>query len=199
MRDISSTALAALSAGTVAPFYLVAIAFTSGTYRAWTGVNTVVWNSYEWTGTGDLLGVSAITQTSDLSAEGITIELSGLNSDDVSSIINEVQQNAALDVWYGMLSSGAIIADPVHCFSGHIDVPTIQDDGDKATISITAENELITLSRASQRRYTQDNQQIDFPLDTGFQYVPSVQLWNGAWGGKNGGSTSGAPGGNSFF
>jgi len=188
MRTMTPAALDALTAGNVQPVYLVAIAFASGTYRAWTGVNTVVWGGQEWEGEGDFFGCSSITQTNDLSAEGITLTFSGLNAADISSMISEAAQNQAVDVWYGMLdSTGTIIADPVHSFSGHLDVPTLQDDGDTATISMTAENALITLSRSSQRRYTQDNQQIDFPLDGGFQFVPSVTMWSGSWGGKNGG------------
>jgi hypothetical protein len=189
MRTMTDAVTAALSAGVVQPCYFVAIAFVSGTAYYWTGYNTIAWNGQDWTGEGDMLGVSALTQTSDLSAEGCTVQLSGLDADDVSSIIGEVQQGAALDIYFGMMSGGSIIVDPVHCFSGHIDVPTLQDDGETSTIAISAENELIILSRASMRRYTQGDQAIDFPLDNGFQYVPIVQAWSGTWGGKNSGNT----------
>jgi len=169
-------------------------------FRAWTGINTLVWNSYNWEGVGDLGGVSAITQTADLSAEGITLSLSGIPSGNVSSAISDVATYLTVDVWLGFLdASNAVIVDPVHVFAGHVDVPTVQDTGETATISITAENDLLILSKSSQRRYTNDDQQIIYPTDTGFQFVPSVQAWNGGWGGKNGGDTTGAPGWNSFY
>lgn len=189
MRSMTTAFSDALSDAVVQPFYLVAIAYLSGTYYCWTGYNTIVWNGLDWQGEGDLIGISALTQTSNLSAEGCTVQFSGLDADDVSSITGEVQQGAALDIYFGMMSGGSIIVDPVHCFSGHIDVPTLQDDGETSTISISAENELIILSRASMRRYTNGDQAIDFPLDTGFQYVPNVQAWSGTWGGKNSGGT----------
>jgi hypothetical protein len=181
------------------PVYLVALQFTSGTKYMWTGIGTVVWDGFDWEGMGDFLGVSSITQTSELSAEGITISLSGINPGDVSSAISDVATYLTVDVYLGFLSGGAIIADPVHCFSGHLDVPSLQDDGDTATISITAENDLILLKKSSMMRYTNDCQQIFFPLDVGFQYVPWVMQWNMAFGGTNGNSTSGAPGESSFF
>jgi hypothetical protein len=191
MRTMTDAAKAAIAAGVVVkPFYLVAIQFTSGMYRAWTGTGTITWDSFDWTGTGDLMGVSAITQTADLSAEGITIALSGINSTNVGSVVSDVATYLTVDVWLGFLdSSNAIVVDPVHVFGGHVDVPTVQDDGDTATISITAENDLLILSKASMRRYTNDDQQIIYPTDTGFQYVPTVQAWNGSWGGKNSGGT----------
>jgi hypothetical protein len=201
MRSLTSPTLAALIAGVVAPVYLVALQFTSGTKYVWTGINTVVWNGQNWTGQGDLLGISPITQTADLQSESITISLSGLDADDVSSVTSDVSTDSTADVWLGFLdlTTGAIIADPDHCFSGTLDVPTLQDDGDTASISITCENDLIKLAQASMRRYTNDDQAIVYPTDTGFSFVPSVMAWNGAWGGKNGGSTSGAPGADRFF
>jgi hypothetical protein len=190
----------ALIAGTVAPVYLVALGFDSGTKYMWTGRGTVVWDGQDWEGMGDFLGVSSVTQTADLQAESVTITLSGWNSADVTSVLTDMSTLSGADIYLGLLdSTGAIIADPDHPFSGHADVATVQDEGDTATISISCENDLIRLAQASMRRYTNDDQAILYPTDTGFQYVPAVQAWNGSWGGKNGGSTSGAPGQGHFF
>jgi hypothetical protein len=40
---------------------------------------------------------------------------------------------------------------------------------------------------ASARRYTQDDQQINYSGDNGFLFVPAIQEWNGAWGTPGGG------------
>jgi len=192
MRSLTVAQAAALVAGTLQPVYLVKQEFVSGTKYSWTGVNTVLWDSQDWEGQGDLMGVSSITQTADLSAEGVTITYAGVNADDVSSTISDIAANLAVDIYLGLLdSTSAIIVDPTHCFSGKLDVPTVQDDGDTATIAITAENDLLKLSQASNRRYTNDDQQIDYPTDNGFQFVPVVQAWNGAWGGAGGRTISG--------
>lgn len=201
MRSLTSDVLAAIVAGTVAPVFLAALQFDSGTKYMWTGVNTVLWNGQDYEGQGDFLGLSQITLTSDLQAESITISLAGPNADDVSSVMTDMSTLSTADVWLGFLdlTTHAILADPDHCFSGHLDVATIQDEGDVLSISLTCENDLIKLKQASMRRYTNDDQAITYPTDTGFQWVPAVQAWDGAWGGKNGGSTSGAPGGNRIF
>ena len=90
MRSLTTDMQAAIVAGVLAPAYFVALQFDSGTKYMWTGVGTVLWNGQDWEGQGDFLGVSQITQTSDLSAESITISLSGLNADDVSSAMTDV-------------------------------------------------------------------------------------------------------------
>jgi hypothetical protein len=192
-RNLSSDVLAALAAGNIQPFYLAAIQFSSGVEYIWTGVGNLSWNAHTWQGVGTFGGVSAITQTDELNAESITLTLSGVPTGFISSALSECRQNYTVDVWLGLLSdSGAVIVDPVHCFSGTMDVPSIQDGGDTVTISITAENELIALQRASNRRYTNDDQKIDFPNDNGFQFVPLIQEWNGQWGKPGGGLFPGA-------
>jgi hypothetical protein len=182
-RDLTPAAIAAMAAGNVAPFYMVAIAFPSGTVYLWTGIGTVTWNGHDWLGVGNFGGVGPITQTNDLTAEGTTLALSGVPAGLVSSAITEAQQNSPVDIWLGFFdTTGGIIVSPVYVFSGHVDVPTIQDSADTVTLSITAENALIALQRASNRRYTQDDQAIDFPDDKGFQYVSVIQQWNNQWG-----------------
>ena len=193
MRSMTSGALAALVGGTVAPVYLVALEFDSGTKYMWTGHNTVTWNGHDWEGQGDFLGISQITQTAKLQSESMTISLSGIDSGNVSSAMTDVSTLSTVDVWLGFLdlTTKAIIDAPNHCFSGHMDVPTLLDDGDKATISISCESDLIKLKLASNRRYTDDDQRISYPTDDGFKYVAAVQLWNGAWGGSGGHTVSG--------
>src|ERR1700722_3046038 len=93
VRTITTASLAALTAPTVSPVYLVAMQFTSGTKFMWTGVNNVTWGGNPYEGQGDLLGVSSITQNADLSAEGITISMSGIPSGNVSSAISDVATN----------------------------------------------------------------------------------------------------------
>src|SRR5882724_11887603 len=187
-RNISIDALAAMAAGNVQPCYLVALELTSGMQYFWTGIGNLSWNSHTWTGTGNLGSVSDITQTDDLSAENITVALSGIPSSMITLAIDECRQNSTGEVWLGLLADdGSIITDPVKTFTGRIDVPTIEDDGDTATVSLTIENELVALQRASSRRYTNDDQHIDFPDDNGFQFVPFIKDLTSIWGSKGGG------------
>jgi hypothetical protein len=58
----------------------------------------------------------------------------------------------------------------------------MDEQAETATVSISYEGRLIDLERPRARRYTHDDQQIDFPGDRGFEYVPTLQEWNGVWG-----------------
>jgi len=77
---------------------------------------------------------------------------------------------------------GALVADPAIAFAGRLDVPEIDDNGQTATITISYESRLVDLERPRERRYTHEDQQIDYSGDLGFEYVAAIQEWNGVWG-----------------
>jgi hypothetical protein len=74
-----------------------------------------------------------------------------------------------------------VIGDPVQVFAGSLDVPTLTEGAETSTLSITAENPLIDLNRAPNRRFTDVDQQVDYPGDTGFFQVQLLQDYNWVW------------------
>jgi hypothetical protein len=195
MKSLTSDVITELSASSVQPIYLVEIDFADGPAYLWSGIGTVSWNGHSWLGVGSLGSISAVTEANEVSPQSITLTMSGIPSDLLAEAISECRQNTAVNIWFGFLnSSGAIIADPSQCFAGHVDVPTVTEGAETSVISITAENPLIDLNRSSNRRYTMDDQFIDYPTDQGFSFVPSIQAWSGLWG-KAGGSNPTKSGG----
>ena len=76
-----------------------------------------------------------------------------------------------------------------------MDVMTITEAGDSSTISIACENKLIALERSKERRYTPEDQKIDFPNDKGFEFVADTSKQEIIWGGRS--TVLGAYGGGS--
>jgi len=60
----------------------------------------------------------------------------------------------------------------------------IQESGNVANVNITGESRLIDLEIARERRYTSEDQKIDFPDDKGFEFVADLQNKEIVWGGK---------------
>ena len=157
--------------------------FASGTLRLCTGVESFVWAPYTWIGAGNLLQISEIQESSDVEATGFTISLSGQPSANIAIALASCRQGSICRIWLGALDAdGALIADPVLLRRGRLDVPSIDDTGEECTISITYEDRLVDLERARERRYTTADQQIDYPEDLGFQFVPSLQDAVDVWG-----------------
>jgi hypothetical protein len=74
------------------------------------------------------------------------------------------------------------VADPYLVFDGRMDVMTIEDAGETANISLSAESRLIDLERARVRRYTNNDQQNQFAGDTSLRFVADLQDKEIAWG-----------------
>jgi len=182
-RDLTAQFISFLEANikTVAMFYEGQ--FTSGPLRLWTGVGDITWNSETWTGAGGLATVSQVKETTEVMAEGITCTLNAIPVDYLSLVLQEVQQGAAGKIWIGFIDDdGSVVADPALSFSGRLDVPTISDDAKTLQISLTYESKLRDLERPREYRYTSGSQDLLFEGDKFFDYVPSLQEWNGVWG-----------------
>jgi len=191
MRDIASGVSTALASGKVNPFLLASMDFVTGTIYVWTGIGTLTWGGHDWTGLGRFANVSAVTLTKEGTAEKITLSLSGIPPEYVDDAINETRGNKIAKLYLGFSDdSGAVISSPVLIAQGYTDVPTLTDSGESCTFSITIETPMVQLQNASLRRYTTDDQKIDYPTDLGFQYVPQIQQWDGVWG-KPGSNSAG--------
>ena len=63
-----------------------------------------------------------------------------------------------------------------------MDLMSIDDSGDTANINVTAESRLIDLDRTRERRYTSEDQKIDFPNDKGLEFIADLQDKEIVWG-----------------
>jgi hypothetical protein len=181
-RDLTAGVITQLQAASVEVGVLFEGEFASGWVRLWSGVGTLSWDGKSWSGVGTLLGISGIDETNEIRASGLTVSLSGVPSDLLSAALGDARSGKTGRVYLAFFSGGSIVADPILQFEGRLDVPAIEDGPETATISISYESELIDLERARERRYTPEDQAIDFPGDLGFDYVAALQDAQITWG-----------------
>jgi hypothetical protein len=155
----------------------------SGITRLWTGYEDITWDSQTWSGIGHLGGFSAISESREVRANGMSFTLTGVPSSLVSLMLADGRQGNEVSLWIGALdSSGSIVTDPYKLFSGLMDVPGIQEGGDTSTITLTAENRLIELTRANEVRHTDQFQRSRFSGDKGLEYIATLQNKSINWG-----------------
>ena len=201
MSRVLSNAMKEMAvAKVVRPIFLVRMVFDSSQLNIWSGVGDISFDSVTYTGLGDLLSISDIKETSDISATGINVSLSGVKSSLIAIAKDQDYQGRELTVRLGAFNeSGSLIADPVIIFSGFMDTMTIAEAGTYSTISIAVENKLVAFERSKVRRYTAEDQKIDHPTDKGFEFVTSIVQKQIIWGrptGSAGGSSGGSGTGN---
>jgi hypothetical protein len=172
-----------LSAAYIRPVLFLQIQFSSGQGYVWSGIGTINWNGQQWIGVGTLGTISAIEESSEISAVDVTFSLAGIDNDLIAKALGEVRQGYPAKLWVGCLGDNDnVLIDPLQIYAGRVDVPTIEEGAATSTVSITVENRLIDLNRSRERRYTNQDQQIDHPGDLGFALIQFIQNWNGTWG-----------------
>ena len=184
--------LGVTTADIVRPAYFVRMVFDSSVLNIWNGIGDLAFGGNTYTGTGDLLSISQITETSDIQATGINVSLTGIKTSFIAMAKDQDYQGRALTVSLGAFdASGSLIADPVIVFSGFMDTMTISENGAYSTISISVENKLIAFERSKVRRYTAEDQKIDHPTDKGFEFVTAIVQKDIIWGRPTGASGGG--------
>jgi len=173
----------AVTADLVRPIILVQCAFDSGNLNLWNGVGNLTVSSVDYVGAGTLLAIGEISETSELQANGITVTLSGITDPLLAKARDEDYQGRELKVLLGAMdASNGVISTPVNVFSGFMDTMVINDSSETATIQIAVENRLIGFERTRVRRYTAEDQLIDFPNDKGLEFVADMAEKEIVWG-----------------
>ena len=182
-RTLTAPFLAATQATLLRPALFIEAHFISGPLYVWSGFGSITWNSQTWVGIGSLGSVSTIEEGSTVEAKGITLTMSGIDATLLADVLGEFQVGLPALVSLGLFdSTGALIADPVTSWSGRMDQPTIDVDGTAATIAINCESRLLDMNVAVDRRYTNEDQQLDHPGDRGLEFVNSIQEVVIYWG-----------------
>lgn len=181
-RSLSANMVTEVSASQLSPILLASFSFSTPV-RLWSGYGTITVGSVTYQGIGTLGTISPVEETTDLAARGINFQLSGIPSAYVSLALTENYQGQACSVLFGALNaSGALVSSPVTIFSGRMDVMSISDDGQNATIGMTAENKLVDFRRPREVRYTNEEQKNLFPNDKGLEFVTAIQEKQIYWG-----------------
>lgn len=165
-----------VAADLVTPIFLSKFEFPLGSLRFWTGYGNITFNSETYLGTGDLLSMSEVEETTSFKAAGLAFSLSGVNSAIISAGLGEDLQERFATLWFALLNEPAktLLADPFVLFFGRMDTFEMDEDGVNSIGIMKVENRLADLERASRMRYTQEEQQRLFADDTGCQFVNEI-------------------------
>lgn len=165
------------------PALFVKFEFDSGDLNLWSGLGDKIWNSSTYTGAGSLVRIDKVTETQDLRANSISFGLSGIPSTVISLALTSNYQGRAATMWFGVLNTaGAVISDPYEIFKGRIDIISFTDSGETSDFVIKCESNAIDIRKAKLRRFTDEDQKIDYPNDKGLEFIAKIQDIDVVWG-----------------
>ena len=190
-RTIDSGLLTALTGNSVEPYYAVELMFDTktitgvegnpidvGPLRLWTGLGNRTIGGETYIGTGALLNIAAAEEVGDLSAKGMVLTLTGLESSIISLALQEPYQRRKAKVYLGEQS----VTPVVEIFSGFMDTMQISDEPETATVVLTIESKLVELERSRNWRYTDESHKARYSGDSFFSFVQDIQDQQVAWG-----------------
>jgi hypothetical protein len=181
-RTLTTATENALAASQVRALMFVLMDFPSGYLRVNNSAITFTWDGASWLGVGNLGSIDAVSEGIGLDARGLAFRISGVPAANIAIALGQQYQGRDCKVWLAPLSEAhAIIADPVLVFHGRMDVMDIEL-GETATITVTAESRLADWDRPRIRRFNHEDQQIDWPADKGFEFVPQMAEKELRWG-----------------
>jgi hypothetical protein len=153
--------------------------------RMWTGfvdqAITIDGTSNTFTGMGELLNISGTAEPSDLSANGMQIQIVS-SAANISMLRDLEYQGKPIKVYLGAINDSGTVLEPILYFEGFNDKLTYTQDGDEVVILLSAEHKFIRLSQSSNRRYTHNDQILNFPTDKGFKYLNATTKAFYTWG-----------------
>ena len=214
-RDISDISSGILEPE-IYPFFTVELMFDNTTVvhngetinvtplYFWTGLGDLTVGSITYTGTGNLMSISEVTETADISAAGATISLTGIPTEIVAMALKTPYQGRICRIKFGLLNgqtnlllkedSDKLLLENLDgidigsagglstLFVGYMDQMNIDEGPETSTIALAVESKLIDLERPRINRYTSGSQKSRFAGDKAFDFIPDLQDRPLAWG-----------------
>jgi len=170
MRTLSTAAAAAMSGSVVLTTILVEMDLTGPLYLNTSSLDLTL-NGVTYLGAGGLGQIDSVKQAgTDLPQ--IRFTLAGVQATALALALLEPVQGKRVRIKMAVFdaSTGALL-DVRLRYAGYLDVMSISDGADSATISVTSESSMLDLLRPKGIYYSDNDQQALYPGDLAFQYV----------------------------
>lgn len=134
----------------------------------------ITWNGQNWRGVAQMGQVESVEEVIGVSAKALRFTISGVDTTKLGMAMTENFRNLPAKFWLGLIEPGTgIIPDPVQVFIGRMSEMIVQR-GNIASISVTVESAMAAWGRPNTRRFSDADQQSEYPGDLGLQYVAEI-------------------------
>jgi hypothetical protein len=156
----------------------------------WSGIGETTIDGNTYTGAGELLGVSGVNETSDVSARQVELSLSGLDPTLSALALNQPYQDRDCVIRVGLVgyseADAPEYAEPAawySIYSGKMDELNFTITPESLTFAMVVRDELLDLRKPRLRRYTDEDHQSRYSGDVFFGFVNRIQTERLEWAG----------------
>jgi hypothetical protein len=174
-RGLNATNVTAANAAHVRPIVFLELRFDSGTLFLHNAVGSYQWGSQTWIGVGALGEVAPYEESDSSSPYRISYRLNGLNATILSEALNEdVFERLAIRYDGFIGDDGALVADPDEVRRDLMDSLEVMRGEEMESVMLNCESELVRDTHAPGALFSDEDQQVLFASDTGFQYLAQM-------------------------
>ena len=142
----------------------------------------ITYDSYTYSASSLLLGVSDISESSEVSVDSITVSFSGADQTIISLVFNNDYMEKEAEIYKGFLnSSQQLIADPFLLFKGRVESFNLDEDETSSTITLNIASHWSDFEKIKGRKTNTTSQKLYFSGDVGFDYA-SQSVLDIKWG-----------------
>ena len=174
------------SVSLVQPYLAAYLDFSGSAVRVWTGNASKSlsddFGGGNYQGVGALGGVSAVTETTEVSAKGIELTLNGIYTPYVSLALSNNYRGRQVAVYLILFNTAMTSYEQITMFRGRMNQISINESGETSTLIISCESRLIDLNRPTDIRYTDEAQKELYPTDRGLEFVAAMANKSIYWG-----------------
>ena len=194
-RDVHSSALSAAAGEAVSAVTFVELQFSSGTLYANNSPLNIPFGGNTYLGVGKLGAIAEIEESTDTAASTMTLGLVGIDTTLVSASLNEDYKNREAIISVAFLGTqDEVLGAPAVVFRGRMDSMSVEI-GDVANIQLSIVNRLADWERTRNGRYTNEEQQKNYPGDKGLEFMVQATEKEIYWG-REDPQVNGSPGDN---
>lgn len=175
-RGLTANMQAAIAAGQLKPVRLLEMHFDGGTLYHTTCYKSLAWNSNTYN-PGNVVAMPNVEESLELRVPVYKVTLSGVNQANIATALLEDSIDRLVVMYRGLLDANEnLIADPFEEFKGRIDTYAMDEDPDKgaSTLAWSCVSHLADFERLAGRRTNDDDQQVYFAGDRGFEFSALV-------------------------
>lgn len=167
------------------PVHLVSVHLDSETLYMNDSYKSITYDGNDYLAVGYFMGFSDIEEASESIVSTVTLSLSGIDQAMISLVLNNNYINRVVKIYTAFLEvdTHVLVIDPILIFEGKIDSSVINENPDdgKSTVSVSATNTWVDFARKSGRHANNEEQQVLFPGDKGFEFA-AQNTQNLVWG-----------------
>lgn len=181
-RDLPSAMITQITSAAVRAAVLLDLTLKSSVEYVWSGVGSFVWSGHTYRGVGSFGAIGEIMESTEVKADGTSVQLSGIDPALLTESLNDIQLGAPVTLWLAVFSEAGALLAAYPIFVGTVDRPQIPIGPETIAIQLALETRMANLQRATNRRYTTADQRGYFPGDIGFNWVEVLNDIALIWG-----------------